>query len=266
MTATEDVKSKISDFLFYKSDAAWHPEAGFQSRNTKPQPMSTLPKLDRTRASDSVFEVLRDSILTRVFQPGARLDVKAVATQLGVSPTPVKDAINRLAAEGLIDIRPRSGTYVAEISPQAVAETFEIRRALECLAAETLVRRLTPDLDRRFEKLIDALEYPVEDEDSWRLHDDNNVSLHLLIVEASGNHRLLELYHSLNAHLTIARIHLRRRPDAARLTQERREHRAIVDAIIARDSKRLVEALGQHIKRAGQALVEDVTRAQSGDD
>jgi GntR family transcriptional regulator, rspAB operon transcriptional repressor len=229
--------------------------------------MNTLPKLDRTRASDSVFEVLRDSILTRVFRPGARLDVKAVATQLGVSPTPVKDAINRLAAEGLIDVRPRSGTYVAEISPQAVAETFEIRRALECLAAETLVPRLTPQLIERFERLIDALEIPVDDEDSRRLHDENNVELHLLIVEASGNQRLLELYHSLNAHLTIARIHLRRRPDAARLDQERREHRAIVDALTARDAKRLVEALGQHIRRAGLALVEDVTRAQSsGDD
>jgi DNA-binding GntR family transcriptional regulator len=228
--------------------------------------MSTLPKLDRTRASDSVFEVLRDSILTRVFRPGDRLDVKAVATQLGVSPTPVKDAINRLAAEGLIDVRPRSGTYVAEISPQAVAETFEIRRALECLAAETLVPRITPELIERFEKLIDALEIPIEDDGTRLIHDESNVHFHLLIVEASGNQRLLELYHSLNAHLTIARIHLRRRPDNARLDQERREHRAIVDAIVARDAKRLVEVLGQHIRRAGQALVEDVTRAQSGDD
>jgi DNA-binding GntR family transcriptional regulator len=227
--------------------------------------MNTLPKLDRTRASDSVLEVLRDSILTRVFRPGDRLDVKAVATQLGVSPTPVKDAINRLAAEGLIDVRPRSGTYVAEISPQAVAETFEIRRALECLAAETLVPRLTKELDERFEKLIDALEHPVDDESGRRLHEESNVEFHLLIVEASGNQRLLELYHSLNAHLTIARIHLRRRPDAARLDQERREHRAIVDAIVARNAKALVEALGHHIRRAGLALVEDVTHAQSGD-
>jgi GntR family transcriptional regulator, rspAB operon transcriptional repressor len=227
--------------------------------------MNTLPKLDRTRASDSVFEVLRDSILTRVFRPGDRLDVKAVATQLGVSPTPVKDAINRLAAEGLIDVRPRSGTYVAEISPQAVAETFEIRRALECLAAETLVERLTPQLILRVNKIHEALERPVDTENARREHDQKNIELHLLIVEGSGNQRLLELYHSLNAHLTIARVHLRRRPDAARLEQERREHAAIVDALIARDAKRLVEALGQHIRRAGQALVEDVTRAQSGD-
>jgi DNA-binding GntR family transcriptional regulator len=105
----------------------------------------------------------------------------------------------------------------------------------------------------------------VDSEQARREHDQKNIELHLLIVEGSGNQRLLELYHSLNAHLTIARIHLRRRPDAARLEQERREHRAIVDALIARDPKRLVEALGQHIKRAGQALVEDVTRAQAGD-
>ena len=228
--------------------------------------MNPLPKLDRTRASDSVFEVLRDSILTRVFRPGDRLDVKALATQLGVSPTPVKDAINRLAAEGLIDVRPRSGTYVAEISPQAVAETFEIRRALECLAAEALVERLTPSLIARFTQIHEALERPVDSEDARREHDQKNIELHLLIVEGSGNQRLLELYHSLNAHLTIARIHLRRRPDADRLEQERREHAAIVDALIARDAKRLVEALGQHIRRAGQALVDDVTRAQAGED
>jgi GntR family transcriptional regulator, rspAB operon transcriptional repressor len=228
--------------------------------------MNTLPKLDRTRASDSVFEVLRDSILTRVFRPGDRLDVKAVATQLGVSPTPVKDAINRLAAEGLIDVRPRSGTYVAEISPQAVAETFEIRRALECLAAEALIERLNAQLIARFSLVFDVLERPVDSEEARREHDQKNIEFHLLIVEGSGNQRLLELYHSLNAHLTIARIHLRRRPDAARLDQELREHRAIMDAITAKDTKRLVDALGQHIKRAGQALVDDVTRAQAGDD
>jgi DNA-binding GntR family transcriptional regulator len=226
---------------------------------------TSLPRLDRVRASDSVFEVLRDGILTRVFRPGNRLDVKAVANQLGVSPTPVKDAIHRLAAEGLIDVRPRSGTYVAELSPRAVAETFEIRRALECLAAETLVGRLTPALLKRFTRLVDDLERPVANEAARREHERKNGELHLLIVEACGNKRLLELYRHLNAHLTIARIHLRRRPGAGRLGDERREHRAILEALAARDADRLVEALGQHIRRAGHVLVEDVTRAQAGE-
>jgi len=225
--------------------------------------MSTLPRLERTRTSDSVFSVLRESILTRVFRPGERLDVKTLAGELGVSSTPVKDAINRLVSEGLIDVRPRSGTFVAEITPEAVAEAFEIRRALECLAAERLVERLTPELLKRLTNLIEDLERPIKSAADMSEHERKNAALHALIVEASGNRRLLELYRSLDAHLTIARIHARRQPDARRFEKERQEHRAILAAIKAGDADRLVRVLGNHIRQAGRALVEDVTRGQA---
>ena len=218
-----------------------------------------LGRIERTRASDSVFDVLRESILTRVFSPGDRLDIKALADQLGVSGTPVRDAINRLAAEGLIEIWPRSGTFVAEISPEAVAETFQIRRALECLAAETLVERLTPELLQRFARLVSDLEQPIKGEADRSAHERANTAFHALIVEASGNRRLCEVYTSLNAHLTIASVHSRRRPDARRLEQERKEHRAILSAIQARDSARLIEVLGEHIRRAADELVKDLS-------
>lgn len=225
--------------------------------------MNTLPRLERTRASDSVLDMLREGILACVFSPGQRLDVKALADQLGVSPTPVKDAINRLAAEGFIDIRPRSGTFVAEITPEGVAETFEIRRALECLAAEAVVQRLTPQLLKRFAGLIEELDRPIASEEDLMAHERANVALHALIVEASGNRRLQEIYRSLNAHLTIARIHSRRRPNAHRLDKEQEEHRAILTALEARDAAALVAVLGEHIRRAGHDLVEDVLYARS---
>lgn len=218
-----------------------------------------LLRLERTRASDSVFDVLRESILSRVFSPGDRLDMKALAEQLGVSGTPVKDAINRLAAEGLVEVRPRSGTFVAEISPDAVAETFQIRRALECLAAETLVDRLTSELLRRFAALVEDLERPLDTEADRAEHERANTALHALIVEACGNKRLYDIYSSLDAHLTIARVHSRRRPDAKRLEQERTEHRAILEAIQARDAGGLIRVLGEHIRRAADALGEDVS-------
>jgi DNA-binding GntR family transcriptional regulator len=226
---------------------------------------ATLPRLRRERASDSVFDVLRASILSRTFRSGDRLDVKALATQLGVSPTPVKDAITRLAAEGLIEVRPRAGTYVAEIQPEAVAETFEIRRALECLAAEKLVERVTPEFLDRFAKIVDALEKPITSDASRVEHERRNVELHMAIVEGSGNKRLVELYKSLNAHLTIAKIHRRRSPDASRLDQERREHRAMLDALRKKDARTLVDALAEHIRRAGVALIDDIARAQAGE-
>jgi DNA-binding GntR family transcriptional regulator len=226
--------------------------------------MKTLPRLSRSRASDSVFDILRENILGRGFRPGDRLDVRALADQLGVSATPVKDAINRLAVEGLVEIRPRSGTFVAELAPDAVAETFEIRRALECLAAERVVTQLTPDLLARFRDVVDAMDRPVSTERDRTEHERKNVELHTLLVEASGNRRLTELYRSLNAHLTIARIHSRRRPDDDRLEQERREHRAILEALATRDAAALVSALDRHIRRAGSALVGDLREARAG--
>jgi DNA-binding GntR family transcriptional regulator len=226
--------------------------------------LKTLPRLPRSRASDSVFDLLREKILGRGFRPGDRLDVRALADQLGVSATPVKDAVTRLAAAGLVEIRPRSGTFVAELAPDAVAETFEIRRALECLAAERVVSRLTPALLARFEAIIEAMERPVASERDRAEHERKNVELHTLLVEASSNRRLAELYCSLNAHLTIARIHSRRRPDDTRLDQERREHRAILEALAARDASALVTALDRHIRRAGGALVGDIREARVG--
>lgn len=220
--------------------------------------MTTLPRLERTRTSDSVFALLRESILNRVFSPGDRLDVKVLAGELGVSPTPVKDAINRLAHEGLIDVRPRSGTFVAELTPQAVLETFQIRRALECLAAETVIEHLTPELLKRFARLIEDLERPLKSDEDFMAHQRANAALHALLVEASGNRRLYEVYSGLDAHLTIARLHARRRPSAQRLAQERREHRAILAALKARDGEKLVQALNAHIRRAGQVMKDDV--------
>ncbi|MBA8681418.1 GntR family transcriptional regulator [Stenotrophomonas tumulicola] len=227
--------------------------------------MDTLPRLTRARASDSVADMLRASILGSTFRPGQRLDVKSLADQLGVSPTPVKDAINRLAAEGLIDIRPRSGTFVTDITPKMVEEIFEIRRALECLAAELTMARMTPALLRTFTSLTRQLETPVTNEQERMDHERANVALHMQFIESSGNQQLLEMYRSLNAHLTIARIHSRQRPDAKRLEAELHEHGALLEAMQAGDAKRLVQVLGDHISRAGKDLVEDVTLAQSVD-
>src|SRR5690242_14145878 len=106
---------------------------------------AVLPKIEQKRAVDEVHQCLRDAILTRQFSPGQRLDMDSIARQLGVSLTPVRGAISLLAADGLVDVQPRSGTYVATVSAKDVEETMDIRCALECLAAEKAVARLTKD-------------------------------------------------------------------------------------------------------------------------
>jgi len=226
--------------------------------------MKSFGPLPRGRASDAVYEALRSAILSRVFQPGQRLKVHELAQQLDVSLTPVKDALSRLAAEELIAIRPRSGTFVTAMSPDDVAETFEIRAALECLAAETVVARATDAEIERLRELYDAIGLIAADDDGWTMHERRNGEFHNWIVRCSRNRKLISLYESLNAHIQIARIHRAEADWQQRLDVERGEHAAIVEAFEQRDPRAAVAALRQHISRAADSLVHDL-RHQAAD-
>src|SRR3954463_778410 len=119
-----------------------------------------LAKLQRERAVDAVYEALRQAIVSCLMKPGERLNVEELAAKLGVSLTPVRGAIQQLATEGLVDIRPRSGTFVASLTPQDVDETFKIRCALECLAGEEAIKKFTDRDVRRLKELLRALRKP----------------------------------------------------------------------------------------------------------
>jgi DNA-binding GntR family transcriptional regulator len=216
----------------------------------------------RERASDAAYESLWQAIMSQVFLPGERLNVSSIARKLGVSLTPAKEALSRLAAEGLVEIRPRSGTFVTEISPDDVAETFDLRMALECLAAEKAMARFTgQDIDR-LEQMLAEMARPMVSERDRVAHDRTNVEFHNLIVENSANRRLIQLYRSLNAHIKIARIHRSHERWGERLADEQAEHREIVDALKAKDADRVRRALTHHIGRAAQNLIDDVRRTR----
>jgi len=220
-----------------------------------------LRRLTRKRATDEVYESLREAILTRYFRPGERLQVDEIADKLGVSLTPVRHAVQQLANEGLIEIKPRSGTFVATLSIEDIEATFEVRIALECLAAEKAIERIKPNELARIEDLIEALAQPVTNEESLRKHEKANSELHQLLIDAAGNKRLAEIYNGLNAHLTIARIHAAERNESRntefgkRFEIEQAEHEEIVAALRARDVARMQTALRAHISRAKSTLM-----------
>jgi DNA-binding GntR family transcriptional regulator len=218
-------------------------------------PAAALPKIEQRRAVDEVHQRLRDAILARRFSPGERLDVDALARQLGISITPVRAAIELLAAEGLVDVQPRSGTFVATLDAQDIEETFDLRCALECLAAEKAVARLTVQDIEKARMLLKDLSRPVRDEGDSRAHDAANSQLHDILIRASGNRKLAEIYEKLNAHLTIARLHARAGGWKRRLKQEQAEHEQMVDALERRDANALVEVLRRHIMRAKDSLM-----------
>lgn len=213
--------------------------------------MVKLGPIPRERASDSIYEALRLAILDHVFLPQERLDVRVLARRFGVSPTPVKNAIQMLATLGLVEVRPRSGTFVALLSAKDVAETFHIRRALECLAAESAVRNVGDEVLEQLRKLIGNMRRPCSAEQ----HAKQNTEFHRIIVRLSGNRRLLEMYDDLNAHIRIARVHSAQSDWKCRIDAEHEEHQGIVAALALKEPALLAEALRKHIERGREALV-----------
>lgn len=224
-----------------------------------------LRRLTRKRATDEVYETLRNAILSRHFLPGVRLQVDEIAASLGVSLTPVRHAIQQLATEGLIEIKPRSGTFVATLSLDDIAATFDVRIALECLAAEKAMDRVRPSDLQKLDEFLEILRTPVSSEEALRKHEKANSDFHMLLIEAAGNRRLTDIYKGLNAHLTIARIHAAERNAKAgtasaqeiekRFAVEQAEHEEIVAALRERDLLRMQTAVRGHIGRAKESLM-----------
>jgi DNA-binding GntR family transcriptional regulator len=221
-----------------------------------------LVKIQRERAVDSVYQALRQAIVSCQIKPGERLHVEDLASKLGVSLTPVRGAIQQLATEGLVEVRPRSGTFVASLTAQDVEETFKIRCALECLAGEDAVMKITPQQLRRLRELVRSMKKKMTDNDDREAHARDNSELHQIILEAAGNRRLREMYEALNAHLKIVRIHASEANWPERMPEEQNEHEAIVTALEARDAKALRAALRTHIYRAKDALVSALARVE----
>jgi DNA-binding GntR family transcriptional regulator len=211
-----------------------------------------LAPLRKKRATDEVYDALRNAILTRHFLPGQRLLADELTSQLDV---------------GLVEIHPRSGTYVASISEEDLIETFEIRLALELLAGKRAIANWNPAAATNFDRLLKSLAKPVRNPAAMRQHEEWNLEFHFALFDLAGSKKLRDLYESLNSHIQIARIHASEGPTlpglAPRLDQEQKEHEAIVAALAKQSLPQLEQALKQHILRAQDSLLETL-RTRNG--
>ncbi len=215
--------------------------------------------INQTKISEQVYDYLHGEITSGRLAPGQRLDLEALVEQLKISKMPIKEAIGRLASEGLLDIQSRRGTYVGRVDPRDLAETFEVRRALEMLAGELATQRVTKAEINKLRDLIAAMEASQD----VGPHLELNFQFHGLIVELSDNRKLIEMYHRLRVPIQVAGIHYRSEVWVARIAQEQKEHRAIVRALEQKDAEAVSRAISQHIKRGSTSLLEDVERSQN---
>jgi len=208
-------------------------------------PAGTVAALaERRLLHEEVIDQLRDMIVQGGLAPETKLNERVLAAQLGISRTPLREAIKYLASEGLVELLPNRGAVVAPLRPAKVREIFTVLGSLEALAGELVCRNAT-DADIAE---IRALHYQMvahhargELAQYFRI----NQQIHIRLVECAANATLAQVYRGLNAHVRRARY-------MANLSHERwdkavREHEEILDALSARDSTRLQALLRDHL-------------------
>lgn len=202
-----------------------------------------------------VCETLRNAIIQGVLKPGERLMEIQVSEELGVSRTPVREAIRKLELEGFVVMIPRRGTYVSDLSIKDINEVFEVRTALDVLAAGMAAERITDaELEQMERLLVELGEYIEEDNIEKIVEADSQ--FHDLLYSASRNSRLVGIINNLREQLTRFRSLSMSYP--GRLKEMLGEHTRLVESLGMRNVALAKRLAGEHMANAEQTLLKNM--------
>jgi len=201
-------------------------------------------RIERRPLHEEVIDQLRDRIVQGELAPGARLNERVLCEQLGISRTPLREAIKMLATEGLVELMPNRGAIVTPLKAANIADTLAVMGTLESLAGELACANANEAEIAEIRALhFEMLAHHARGDLAGYFK--YNQLIHLKIIEASGNPVLTNTYRQLNANVRRARY-------MANLSQERwdaavREHEEILAALASRDARRLKRLLAEHL-------------------
>ena len=204
---------------------------------------------------DVVFNTLRQAILTGELKPGERLMEIHLADRLGVSRTPVREAIRRLELEGLVTMIPRRGAEVAQITEKSMGDVLEVRRALDALCAELACDRITEEGLAALRQACDHFEQVISTKDAKKIAQ-ADVALHDIIVQATGNQRLIQLVNNLSEQMYRYRFEYIK--DNSQHETLVKEHRIIYQSIVKKDRETAAAAARTHIDNQKKAIIRQI--------
>ena len=209
---------------------------------------------------DVVFHTLRQAILRGELKPGERLMEIQLANKLGVSRTPIREAIRKLELEGLVLMIPRRGAEVAQITEKSLRDVLEVRRALEELAVQLACMRMTAEGIRKLWQAASEFEDVLGDEDITVVAE-ADVAFHDVIYLATDNERLISLLNNFREQMYRYRVeYLTKKECHEKLLAE---HRELIQAIENGDCKRATEITSMHIENQVE-VVSDTLRRHEG--
>jgi DNA-binding GntR family transcriptional regulator len=210
--------------------------------------------LPRTNLNEQVYETLRQRVLRRDPGPGAKLSLHELATELGVSRSPVHHALTRLVSEGLLSVKARRGYYVTPVTAKTLVNGYDVRLALELHAAECTVGSVEGLKLERFRTLMEESEAAISQEE-W---DAANAAFHEFQIDLAGNEMLSHVYRELSVNLMMQVIRAGRVEGHANLVTE---HRRIVEAFEAGDGDAAEHAIRAHIDTGRRIALDAIERA-----
>jgi DNA-binding GntR family transcriptional regulator len=213
--------------------------------NAEPAARGRFSDFENLTLWERVYGVLSEEIHSNRLPPGTVLQEVALARSLGVSRGPVREAIGRLASDGLVVVRPRRGAVVASLTREEFLEAYQVREALEVMAIRLAVPRVGDEEIARLERLTNEMEALAERSDVDGFFQ-ANAAFHAALVEASGNKRLHDVYRQVVGQM--ARYQMRSLALRGTLRRSVQEHRAIVRAVKKGDAERSAHILSEHIR------------------
>ncbi|MBO4903180.1 MAG: GntR family transcriptional regulator [Lachnospiraceae bacterium] len=201
---------------------------------------------------DVVFNTLRQAILTGELKPGERLMELHLAHDLGVSRTPIREAIRMLELEGLVTMIPRKGAEVSRISGQDISDVLEVRGSLDMLAVQLACERITEDEIKELKEAAEAFKRAVQTGDPTAVAQ-ADVNFHDRIISATKNKRLMQMVNNLAER--VYRYRLEYIKDTENHGNLIREHEKILNCIVNRDAGRAKEEIYKHVKNQEKAII-----------
>lgn len=210
---------------------------------------------------DVVFNTLRQAILTGELQPGERLLEIHLAKHLGVSRTPIREAIHKLALEGLVIMVPRKGAEVAQITEKGMNDVLEVRRAMDVLCVELACERISKEELGQLKLACEQFERAVEKGDVKAIAQ-ADVDIHGIIMHAANNERLVHLLNQLAEQMYRYRFeYIKDFSQHARLVKE---HRIIYESMVKRDKETAARAAGVHVDNQKRAIIRQIRLEHQG--
>jgi phosphonate utilization transcriptional regulator len=226
--------------------------------NALPHP--TIALLQSSSLANVVQQEIERAILAGEYAPGSKLIEATLATKLGVSRGPVREAFRMLEEAGLVRTEKNRGVYVRDIPMDEAVEIFDLRAAMDELVGRQLAANITTAQLKEVRGLVDAMEKAVKAEDAYNYHL-LNLKFHDRLVEMAGNRKLTSIYRKLIKELSLfRRLNL---ADGWLLPISAGEHRGILKAISSGDPDAAGKSMFQHVMDSKERTIQNDLRRQA---